>query len=250
MNEYRIDELARLAGTTVRNVRAYQDRELLPPPRREGRVGLYSEAHLGRLRLIAKLLERGYTLANIGELLVALDRGHDLGSLLGLGEALTTPFTDELPVYMTAAELGELFGPVASPEALDEALKLGILEWDEDRFRVSSPRLLHAGAELIAAGVPIEAVFAHARKLHRDVDRIAARFVELARTHIFDRYGDDLPPPEDVPRLAELVKRLRPLAEMVVDTELARALERHVMESLGRHLERFREHLLTEETAS
>jgi DNA-binding transcriptional MerR regulator len=250
MTEYRIDELARLAGTTVRNVRAYQDRDLLPPPRREGRVGLYSEAHLTRLRLIGQLLDRGYTLANIGELLVALERGHDLGDLLGLGAALTTPFTDEVPTYMTASELGALFGEVATPEVLQEALKLGVVEWEDDRFRVNSPRLLHAGAELIAAGVPIEAVFEHARKLHRDVDRIAARFVELARTHIFDRYGDDLPPPEDVPRLAELVQRLRPLAEMVVDAELARALERHVMASLGEHLTRLRDHLLSEETAS
>ena len=30
MAEYRIDDLARAAGTTVRNVRAYQDRGLLP----------------------------------------------------------------------------------------------------------------------------------------------------------------------------------------------------------------------------
>ncbi|MFB9386717.1 MerR family transcriptional regulator [Pseudonocardia petroleophila] len=37
--EYRIDELAHTAGTTVRNIRAYQDRGLLPPPRRVGRVG-------------------------------------------------------------------------------------------------------------------------------------------------------------------------------------------------------------------
>ena len=32
MGEYRIDELARLAGTTVRNVRVYQDRGLLSCP--------------------------------------------------------------------------------------------------------------------------------------------------------------------------------------------------------------------------
>jgi DNA-binding transcriptional MerR regulator len=32
MTEYRIDELAREAGTTVRNVRAYQERGLLAPP--------------------------------------------------------------------------------------------------------------------------------------------------------------------------------------------------------------------------
>ena len=63
--DYRIDELAREAGTTVRNVRAYQDRGLLPPPRRSGRVGLYTDAHLARLRLIGTMLERGYTLGNI-----------------------------------------------------------------------------------------------------------------------------------------------------------------------------------------
>src|SRR3546814_2435836 len=33
-DEYTIDELARVAGTTVRNVRAYQDRGLLSPPER------------------------------------------------------------------------------------------------------------------------------------------------------------------------------------------------------------------------
>ena len=62
MAEYRIDELARVAGATVRNIRVYQDRGLLPPPRRDGRVGLYTDAHLARLRLIGQLLKRGYTM--------------------------------------------------------------------------------------------------------------------------------------------------------------------------------------------
>ena len=47
-----IDELARAAGTTVRNVRVYQDRGLLPPPERRGRLGLYGPDHLRRLRLV------------------------------------------------------------------------------------------------------------------------------------------------------------------------------------------------------
>ena len=37
--EYTIDQLARAARTTVRNVRAYQDRGLIPPPERRGRTG-------------------------------------------------------------------------------------------------------------------------------------------------------------------------------------------------------------------
>ncbi|WP_244233574.1 MerR family transcriptional regulator, partial [Pseudomonas aeruginosa] len=67
--EYSVDELARAAGSSVRNVRAYQDRGLLPPPERRGRVGVYFDSHLKRLRLISQLLERGYSSANIKELL-------------------------------------------------------------------------------------------------------------------------------------------------------------------------------------
>ncbi|TMK20223.1 MAG: MerR family transcriptional regulator [Actinobacteria bacterium] len=242
MTEYRIDELAREAGTTVRNVRAYQDRGLISPPRREGRVGMYTDAHLSRLRIIGQLLDRGYSLANIAELIGALERGHDLGELVGLGAALTTPWSDEAPTYISAQELFALFGG-ENAETLADAIKLGFVEPEGDRFRVPSPRLLHAGAELFAAGIPLEAIMGVARALRRDVDRIAGKFVELTATHLFDPYGDALPPPEDVPRLAELVRRLRPLAQMAVDAELARAMERHVQSHLGRHLEQLTKHL-------
>ena len=238
MADYRVDELARAAGTTVRNVRAYQDRGLLPPPRREGRVGVYTDAHLARLQLIGRLLERGYSLANIAELIGGLERGHDLGQLMGLEEAVSSPWSDEVPTYMTPEELLAVFGASATSAALDGAVQMGLLEVDGERFKVNSPRLLHAGAELAKAGIPLDVVMAELRRLRRDVDRIAGRFVEMTATHIFDRYGDELPPAEDVPMLAELVWRLRPLAEMVVDAELARAMERHAKETLGEHVER------------
>src|SRR5438270_12102179 len=93
--EYRIDELAREAGTTVRNERAYQDRDPLPPPRRSGRVGLYTDAHLARLRLNGHLLVRSYTLGNIAQLVSAWERGQDVVELLGLEAALVQPWSDE-----------------------------------------------------------------------------------------------------------------------------------------------------------
>jgi DNA-binding transcriptional MerR regulator len=113
MTEYRIDELARLAGTTVRNVRAYQERGLLLPPRRQGRAGLFDDAHLRRLRMIGQLLERGYTLANIGELLDAWEKGHAIDEVLGLGDAI--------PPRVTVAWLIEAFGPGPTrPGAADD----------------------------------------------------------------------------------------------------------------------------------
>ncbi|MFD1049500.1 MerR family transcriptional regulator, partial [Kibdelosporangium lantanae] len=48
MAEYRIDDLARVSGVSVRNIRVYQDRGLLPSPGRSGRTAVYTDAHLSR----------------------------------------------------------------------------------------------------------------------------------------------------------------------------------------------------------
>ena len=61
--EYRIDDLARLAGTTTRNIRVYRDRGLLHAPLRVGRIALFNDTHLTRLRLVTSMLDRGYNIA-------------------------------------------------------------------------------------------------------------------------------------------------------------------------------------------
>ena len=69
-----VDELAHAAGLVVSTVRLYQSRGLLPPPTKRGRVGWYGPDHLARLRLIADLQERGFSLAAIRELVRPLLR--------------------------------------------------------------------------------------------------------------------------------------------------------------------------------
>jgi DNA-binding transcriptional MerR regulator len=238
--EYRIDELARLAGTTVRNARAYQDRGLLPPPRRSGRVGMYSEAHLARLRLIANLLERGYTLANIGELIAAWEAGTDMAELLGPEAAIVAPWSAEEPTTMTANALAAMFGAADPAEVLPSittAIELGLLEPSADGFVVKSPVLVRAGAELVAAGVPLEAAVRLAVELRGDLDAVAARFVDIVAAHIFDPVGDPIPAAE-IPRLTEVVRRLRPLVSEAVEAELAVAMDRQVREVLRDRLGR------------
>ncbi len=228
----RIDELAAEAGTTVRNVRAYQERGLLPPPRRQGRVGYYAAAHLARLRLIGTLLQRGYSIANIGELLGAWQRGQDLAQLLGLEAAIGAPWGDELSAVMGTEELVALFGAHLTREVAAEAQRLDLLVPVGDGFLVRSPGLLRAGAELVRAGVPLEVALAQASELRGAMERVAAGFVELVATHVFDPLGEP-PPAAEVPRLAAVVQRLRPLVRQVVDAELARAMERQVQATLS-----------------
>ena len=79
---HRIEDLAEDAGTTVRNIRVYQEKGLLPPPVRRGRTALYGPEHRRRLALILRLLDRGYTFATIDELFTAERRGLSLSELL------------------------------------------------------------------------------------------------------------------------------------------------------------------------
>ncbi|MET9516223.1 MerR family transcriptional regulator [Streptomyces sp. NPDC002994] len=239
--EYRIEDLAHLSGATVRTIRAYQDRGLLPKPERRGRANVYGDTHLARLHQIAGLLDRGYTLASIKELLEAWDAGKGLGGVLGLVTEVAGPWTDEEADRISRAELDERFGGKPDDAAVDEAVELGVLEriaGREDEFLVPSPQELSVAAELHAAGVPLPAISGHLRELRGQVEHIAARFLEFTTEHVFARYLGHRPPTDaDAAQAATLVRRLRPLAQQTVDAELARAMRlfatRHLQQHLG-----------------
>src|ERR1700753_3639707 len=60
-----LDELCERVGMSVRNVRFYTSRGLVPPPIRKGRSGYYSPDHVGRLELVQELQSHGFTLSAI-----------------------------------------------------------------------------------------------------------------------------------------------------------------------------------------
>lgn len=219
MAEYRVDELARAADTSVRNVRVYQDRGLLPPPRRVGRTGVYTEAHLARLRLIRLLLQRGYTFATIGELISAWSAGQGLEDLLNIDGLMAVPWSDESPGRVMADELARSFGAL-EPEDVERAVALGFLRLDEDgEFHVPSPRLLEAGAQLAAAGVPLSAVLDLAEGMTEDLSRVARRIFRMFDQHVAQ---EGRPQSEVVDALV----RLRPFAQQAIDALLALAMTR------------------------
>ncbi|MFF7172143.1 MerR family transcriptional regulator [Streptomyces pseudovenezuelae] len=239
---YRIEDLAHLSGATVRTIRAYQDRGLLPRPERRGRANIYTDSHLARLRQVADLLDRGYGLASIKELLEAYDSGRGLGGILGLVAEVDGPWTDEEAVRISRAELDARFGGIPDEAAVAEAVELGVLEpvpGDEGSFLVPSPQELAVAAELHASGVPLSAISGHLRELRGQVEHIAARFLEFTTEHVFARYlqGPHRPTEADASEAASLVRRLRPLAQQTVDAELARAMRLLAVRQLRQHLD-------------
>ncbi|MGW8797101.1 MerR family transcriptional regulator [Streptomyces sp. NPDC055775] len=238
--EYRIEDLAHASGATVRTIRAYQDRGLLPTPERRGRANVYGDTHLARLRQIADLLDRGYTLASIKELLEAWDAGRGLGGVLGLVAEVHGPWTDEQADRISRDELNRRFGGTQDDQAVAEAVELGVLEpipGRPDEFLVPSPQELAVAVELHGAGVPLTAISGHLRELRGQVEHIASRFLEFTTEHVFARYLGHRPPTDaDAAEAAELVRRLRPLAQQTVDAELARAMRTFATRHLQHHL--------------
>ena len=247
IREYTIDELARAADTTVGNIRAYQDRGILPAPELRGRKGFYFNSHLARLRVISGLLDRGYSLSSIKDLISALENGIDLRHLMGLESALTSPWTDEEPQLVPMTKLIKMFGKSLTPEAMRRAADLDLMKPEGSMMRVRSMRTLRAGSELVSTGIPLEDLLDIVRMLRGNVERVANELVKLVGQHVLSNYEtEELPPKEEFPKLADLVWRLRPLAEMAVHAELARAMEAAANRLLSDRLENIIERMARE----
>jgi DNA-binding transcriptional MerR regulator len=206
-----VEELAAATGMTVRNLREHQTRGLLPPPVLEGRKGYYDERHLARVRLIRQLQAEGLNLQSIAWLLDHAP-ADAVGEIARFRRALFAPWGDERPATYTTAQVLDWFGAVPDP-VLARVRSLGLLrQTDAGDWEAPSPRLLHAGRELVQLGVSLEAALDVVEALAHHADAIAERFVGLFIDEVwgpFDRAGR---PVDQWRCVREALERLRPIA--------------------------------------
>lgn len=206
-DEMRLDDLAAAAGVATTTVRLYRQRGLLPPPRLQGRTGWYGEAHLTRLRLIARLQDDGFSLAGIGKLLESWEQGRDLTDLVGVEAQLDQLLGRRPAVVLTPVELSQRF-PVATltPQLMERAATMGLVEpTDDGRFRVADERFLDAGTTLAELGVPTDVILDEWEQLACHTDAIAERFVAVFEGHLLPAdWRRDL----DADRIRELAATL------------------------------------------
>lgn len=89
---YRIGDLAKEFGVTLRTLRFYEDRGLVRPER-EGSTRLYSRAERARLKVILLAKQVGFSLVDIHGLMEIYDKGSTLHDPLG---AALQKFVDQL----------------------------------------------------------------------------------------------------------------------------------------------------------
>jgi DNA-binding transcriptional MerR regulator len=177
VEEWSVDELAQRTSLPVRTIREYQTIGLLPSPRRVGRVGRYGPSHLRRLQLIARLQQRGYSLAGIGDLLTAWRSGAAISDVLGL-DADELVQIDEPGASVNLEQLTTLL-PALVRDRLDDLLASGVIDrCGPDRYCAPSPSLLQLTVDVVAAGLPADDVLALLIAVRTAADTAADAVIE------------------------------------------------------------------------
>jgi DNA-binding transcriptional MerR regulator len=178
---FRVEQLAAACGVSVDTVRYYQSRDLLPPPRREGRIAVYDEEHAVRLREIRALQAKGLSLAVIARALRGdLDRAdRDLAAAVAAARG-------ESEETITLEELAERSGaPLGLLRAVEpEALRLSRRVDGEDRYTASDVEFVRLAMRLLQTGLPLDELLDLAKDHHAAVAALAERAVDLFDRHV------------------------------------------------------------------
>lgn len=232
--EYRIDDLAHAAGTTTRNVRAYRERGLLPPPEKRGRIGIYDDVHLARLRLIDVLLQRGFTTSHISDFITGWENGKDLAEVLGLQNAVTEQWSNDEVVEIPLVMVDEFLG---DSDQLTRLQALGLARVDGDTCIFTDPKLLSGFSSLSEYGFTIGQLIDVHERIHAAVDGIAKDMIGTAKNHIVDLHGEGwLPGDDEVGATTDMLVKMRELAVHSVTAILARTLDENLQHELGDYL--------------
>ncbi|MFI2640519.1 MerR family transcriptional regulator [Streptomyces sp. NPDC018610] len=215
-----IDELAARAGVTVRTVRFYSGRGLLPPPEiGPRRVGRYGRDHLARLALIEEMQHQGMTLAAIERHLRQLPPDltpHDLA----VHRAVVASWAPESVETVSRRELGRRAGRPLTDEELERLAAMNVLVPDGQAFRVDAG-LFRLGVRLLDVPLSQETILA-ARTALVEHARAAARDLSgLLRDAVVERDTEDV---------KSLSAHMHPLVVQALLTTFQRSLKEELRE--------------------
>lgn len=213
-----IDELAARAGTTVRTVRFYGTKGLLPPPViGPRRVGHYGRQHLARLALIEELQHQGMTLAAIERYVRQLPPGlshHDLA----IHRAVVASWAPDTEETVTAAELRRRAGRPLDEEDVERLVAMDVVRPDGDGYRID-PGLLRLAVQLLDVPLSEKAILA-ARTVLTEHARAAAHELSLLfRAEVAERTEADV---------KSLSAHMQPLVVQALLTAFQRSLSAEV----------------------
>lgn len=218
-DEMTLDELTMRVGMSVRNVRFYTTKGLVPPPIRRGRSGYYSADHVARLELVRELQAHGFTLSAIEGYMARIPTDAT-PETIALHRTLLAPWMPDLPETISRKELVRRAGRPLTDDDLATLNVLGIVyPTKQGKFQVAVAHL-SMGIALLDLGLPQETALAAQEVFTAHGRAIAEELTELFRKQVWTAYKEQRVSPEHV---RDMVEKFKPVsvAALVAAYELA-----------------------------
>lgn len=232
MADYRVEELAAHVGVSVEALRSYQSKGLVPPPRHEGRLAIYGETHVERLREILDLKHQGYSLRMISHL---LSDATQPGSTPVLGDAFSAAASEE--ERLTLRQVAERTR--VPPSMLRSLVASGVLQPRTDDaecpYTTADVKAVRMLLSLISGGLPMEEFMAVARTQIDANASVAEGAVELFFRYVREPLvGSGLPDDDEAALLASSLA----LMLQATTTLISYNFQRRVLNGVSAELER------------
>ena len=228
-----VDQLAERTGISVRTIRFYAGRGLIPAPRMRGRTGLYDTTHRARLELVGELSALGFTLAAIERQLERIPHGAGPEEL-SLQLALLTPWAPEKPDDVDRAGLHRRAGRTLDDDGVRALEALGALTTlDGDRYRLHGPTALASGLDTLDSGLSPELWRRANDIIERHTTALAEDLMTLFQDEVLQPYRDRGRPTGERRNLATVMARLKPVTVHGVVTAFGRAVNRSIRDRVG-----------------
>lgn len=206
-DELTLAELCSRVGMSVRTVRFYTGRGLVPPPVRRGRSGYYSADHVARLELVRELQAHGFTLAAIERYLARIPAGASPDTI-ALHGTLIAPWKPDRPESLSRSELAKRAGRDLSPADLDTLQALGIIEpAGRERYEVSVGQL-SVGVAILDLGLPSSAAMAAQQIFATHGRAVAEELTALFLGQVWPAYKEAGAPADHI---RSVVERFKPV---------------------------------------
>jgi DNA-binding transcriptional MerR regulator len=204
-----------------------------------GRIALFNDSHLTRLRLITSLLNRGYNISHVHEMLTAWEQGKDVGDMLGLENAIAGSWATEKPERMSVDDAKRL---VDDASGFERMVGLGIIKLEGEggleEAIVVRPKLIEAFNDIRQYGVAMSKLVDVHEQVAPLIDQISDILVQAGVEEVIDRLkpGTALPPDTELAELITMLVRLRTQAVSAVSATLAFSIESSIESAVGQIL--------------
>jgi DNA-binding transcriptional MerR regulator len=217
MKSYSLPELVRASALPVDTIRYYQSLGLLDGPRRRGRVAVYSDSHLKRLRLIRSMSARGLPLKVVKTLIRnpkkdVVDRALVAAVKEKAGEA-----------RYTSTQFARLLGiPKGLLDLVDNSeLREAVAgETGDNLYSDVDLEAARGVMRLLEHGLPITRLLEVAIKHHRATGQTVDEAIDLFNAYVRGRQRDG----DSVEAVADAFREMLPIVVSLVAQHFHRLL--------------------------